>query len=365
MNSTASLEYRSKKICRRRLTGRLDELKEQRLEALEASRRDLWADRGRRTAGKGSAGDDDDATSECESTIGEADGSSSTKGKHNVVEKMFTMGVIDESGVQTKYITRKQLRKFLRMKTKTVKEPDFMLVLSNETIKQVARSLQRRDQSDNVGSAKAQRYRETDRDIFLENPAFNLLTEYKSNVFRPELPEGLPEKREIEHRIDVKDPNLAMYLQQWRQSPEQQSEIVRWVEDMVKKKLIRPKYPDDEEGRHLGRHVRCVVILHDGPDVCTLLGAHARRRQKGYCVSSAERTLGVSRSSHGSLQRTSYNAQADIEAISRLEEYEVVYDDIYVFTKLIKIEDHLDALRETLDILNGIPRMQSNSSGIA
>ncbi|GMF21582.1 unnamed protein product [Phytophthora fragariaefolia] len=191
-------------------------------------------------AGKGSAGDDDDATSELESTIGDAHGSSSAKGKHNVVEKMFTMGVIDESGVQTKYITRKELRKFLRMKTKMTDEPDFMLVLSNETIKKVARSLQRRDQPDNVGNVKAQHYLETDWDTFQENPAFKLLTEYKSDVFRPELPEGFPEKREIEHRIDVKDPNLAMYRQQWRQSPEQQSEIVRWVEDMVKKKLIRP-----------------------------------------------------------------------------------------------------------------------------
>jgi hypothetical protein len=33
---------------------------------------------------------------------------------------------------------------------------------------------------------------------------------------------------------------IAMYRQQWRQSPEQQREIVRWVEDMVRKKLIHP-----------------------------------------------------------------------------------------------------------------------------
>ncbi|GMF46932.1 unnamed protein product [Phytophthora fragariaefolia] len=63
--------------------------------------------------GKGSAGEDDDATPERDSTIGEADGSSSTKGKPNVVENMFRMGVVDVSGVQTKYITRKKLQKFL------------------------------------------------------------------------------------------------------------------------------------------------------------------------------------------------------------------------------------------------------------
>ncbi|ETO84373.1 hypothetical protein F444_01706 [Phytophthora nicotianae P1976] len=170
----------------------------------------------------------------------EAGSSSSTWGKDTVVEKMFTMGVTDDTGVQTKYITRKKLRKFLRIKTKSIDKPDFMLVLTNNTIKKVARALQRRDQPDNVGTAKAQRYLETDWDSFQANPAFDLLTEYKDSVFRPELPEGLPERRESEHRIDVKDPNLAMYRQQWRQSPKQQREIVRWVEDMVKKKLIRP-----------------------------------------------------------------------------------------------------------------------------
>ncbi|KAE8984328.1 hypothetical protein PR003_g24476 [Phytophthora rubi] len=153
---------------------------------------------------------------------------------------MFTIGVVDETGVETKYITRKKLRKFLRIKTKSIDEPDSMMVRTNETIKQVARSIQRRDHPDNVGNVKAQRYRETDWDSFKDNPAFSLLVEYKDSVFRPELPEGLPEKRDIEHRIDVKDPNLAMYRQQWRQSPEQQREIVRCVIDMVKKKLICP-----------------------------------------------------------------------------------------------------------------------------
>ncbi|KAG3109582.1 hypothetical protein PI125_g10792 [Phytophthora idaei] len=76
------------------------------------------------------------------------------------------MGVVDESGVQTMYITRKKLRKLLRINTQSADEPDFMLVLTNETIKQVARSLQRRDQPDNIVTAKAQHYLETDWDTF-------------------------------------------------------------------------------------------------------------------------------------------------------------------------------------------------------
>ncbi|KAE9125861.1 hypothetical protein PF007_g6192 [Phytophthora fragariae] len=84
-----------------------------------------------------------------EGTAEAAHGSSSAQGKNPFVEKMFTIGVVDETGVETKYITRKKLRKFLRIKTKSIDEPDFMMVLTNETIKQVARSLQRQDQPDN------------------------------------------------------------------------------------------------------------------------------------------------------------------------------------------------------------------------
>ncbi|KAG3048939.1 hypothetical protein PC121_g19185 [Phytophthora cactorum] len=40
------------------------------------------------------------------------------------------MGVVDESDVQTKYITRKKLRKFQRIKTNSADEPDFVLVLT-------------------------------------------------------------------------------------------------------------------------------------------------------------------------------------------------------------------------------------------
>ncbi|POM78954.1 Hypothetical protein PHPALM_3452 [Phytophthora palmivora] len=69
-------------------------------------------------------------------------------------------------------------------------------------------------------SNKSLRYLETDWENFRDNSAFDLRKEYKDNVLRPELPEGLPETREIEHLIYVKDPHLAMYRQLWRQSPE-------------------------------------------------------------------------------------------------------------------------------------------------
>ncbi|KAG2821990.1 hypothetical protein PC129_g4632 [Phytophthora cactorum] len=97
---------------------------------------------GNAAAGKGSVVKDGVEPSERRGTAREARDSSSTKGKETIVEKMFTIGIVNETGVQTKYITRKKLWKFLRIKTKSSDEPGFMLVLSNETIKQVERSLQ-------------------------------------------------------------------------------------------------------------------------------------------------------------------------------------------------------------------------------
>ncbi|POM71888.1 Hypothetical protein PHPALM_11484 [Phytophthora palmivora] len=96
-------------------------------------------------AGKGSAVNDDSESSKCEDTAASVEDGCSIRGKDSIVEKMFMMAVVDEIGVPTKYITRKKLKKFLRIKTKSIEEPDFMLVLSNETIKRVARTLQRQD----------------------------------------------------------------------------------------------------------------------------------------------------------------------------------------------------------------------------
>ncbi|ETM32674.1 hypothetical protein L914_19978, partial [Phytophthora nicotianae] len=127
--------------------------------------------------------------------------------------------------VETKYITWKKLRKFLRLPAKDQPEHDFMIVLTNDTIKEIERDLNRSDEPDNVGSEKVRRFLNTDWEPFKDNPAYPVLVEYKDNVFKPELPDGLPMECDIEHRIDVKDPNTAMYRQQWRLSPEQKTEI--------------------------------------------------------------------------------------------------------------------------------------------
>ncbi|DAZ99529.1 TPA: hypothetical protein N0F65_005401, partial [Lagenidium giganteum] len=120
----------------------------------------------------------------------------------------------DSAGVETKYITRKKLRKFLRIKTNAEDKSDFVLVLSNRTIREVATNLKRQDEPDNLSTVKEQRYLETDWKTFEDNPAFDL--------------------------DPSRDPALAMYRHQWRQSPGQHLKIVRWVEEMVIRKRIRP-----------------------------------------------------------------------------------------------------------------------------
>ncbi|GMF52875.1 unnamed protein product [Phytophthora fragariaefolia] len=288
-------------------------------------------------AGKGSAGVDDVATSACEITVSEVERSRSTKSKHNVVEKMFTMGVVGESGVQTKYITRKKLRKFLGMKTKMADEPDFMLVLSNETFKQVARSLQRRDQPDNVGSAKAQRYLETDWDTFRESPAFNLLTDGDS-----------------------------------RRSS---SAEVRWVEDMVKKKLIRPSISSHaaptfcvrkpvgwrifHDYRYLNSNtVRQSIPMTRNEDILDAIsGAYwfstmdlmsayyqVRMREEDIKFTAFQALNGLWE--YLVLPMGVCNAPATMHRLTSklfrdLKNTKSFYDDIYVYTKSPKIEDHL------------------------
>ncbi|DAZ98790.1 TPA: hypothetical protein N0F65_004006 [Lagenidium giganteum] len=149
------------------------------------------------------------------------------------IETMFTIGVTDSDGTETKYITRKTFGKFLRPPAETDPEHDFMLVL---TIKQI----EEHNEPDNVASDKARRLLETDSDSFRDNPALPVLLEFKKSVFQPELPDGLPIEHDIEHRINVMNDQLAMYRQQWRLSPEQKIEIDKWVREMIGKGLIDP-----------------------------------------------------------------------------------------------------------------------------
>ncbi|GMF36236.1 unnamed protein product [Phytophthora fragariaefolia] len=166
---------------------------------------------------------------------------------------MFTMGVVDETGVQTKYITRKKLRKFLRLKTKTVDEP---------------------------ASCWFCRMRRSNKSQDLYSDEIN------------------PTTLGAQKLSDI-----------WKQ-------IGRAFE-------LTPQYSNDTERRHPGRDGWSVIFLDDGLDVGVLPGSHAQRRYKVYGVPSAQQTLGT----------------------------KSFYDDIYIFTKSRNIDEHLEALRKTLDIL--------------
>ncbi|POM60572.1 hypothetical protein PHPALM_30557 [Phytophthora palmivora] len=93
------------------------------------------------SAGKCSVMNGDSESSKRGGTVGSVEVSSSTKGKDSIVDKMFTMGIVDKVG---------KLKKFLKLKTKSIEDLDFMLVLSNETIERVAHILQRQDQPTSV-----------------------------------------------------------------------------------------------------------------------------------------------------------------------------------------------------------------------
>ncbi|ETP37217.1 hypothetical protein F442_14961 [Phytophthora nicotianae P10297] len=71
-------------------------------------------------------------------------------------------------------------------------------------VDEIERDVRRNDEPGNVGSEKAKRFLHTDWETFQDKPAYPVLVEYKGTVFKPELPDGLPMGRDIEHRIDVK-----------------------------------------------------------------------------------------------------------------------------------------------------------------
>ncbi|GMF47038.1 unnamed protein product [Phytophthora fragariaefolia] len=95
--------------------------------------------------------------------------------KDTQVEAMFTHGVVDSEGVETKYITRKKLRKFLRLPAKDRPEHAFRIVLTNDTNQEIDRNIKRNDEPDNVGSEKAKRCLQTDWDSFKTNPELPVL----------------------------------------------------------------------------------------------------------------------------------------------------------------------------------------------
>ncbi|KAE9107645.1 hypothetical protein PF010_g12204 [Phytophthora fragariae] len=137
---------------------------------------------------------------------------------------MLTLGVIYSEGVHHE----KKLRTFLRFSAKDAPGHDFMIVLTNNTIKRIDLDLKRNDDPDNVGSEKANRFLYADWKSFTKVPAYPVIVEYKDTMFRPKLSEGSPMERDIKHRIDVIDPNITIYRQQWRLPPEQKAEIDKW-----------------------------------------------------------------------------------------------------------------------------------------
>ncbi|KAG2938032.1 hypothetical protein PC115_g3917 [Phytophthora cactorum] len=327
---------------------------------------------------------------ECEAKAAERPaedvGTLSWREKKNArVDAMFTLGVVDSEGVETKYITGKKLRKFLRLPAKNEPEQDFMVVLSNDTIKEIERDLKRNDEPDNVGSEKAKRFLQTNWESFEDNPAYPIILEYKDTVLKPELPDGLPMQRDIEHRFDVKNPNVAMYRQQWRLSPEQKTEIEKWVREMISKGLIRPSISPHAAPTFCVRKPVRWRIFHDYRYLNnnTIRQSVPMTRKEdvfdsmaGAYYFSCMDLMSAYYQVRMKLDHVKYTA---FQAPSRLYEYLVLpmgvsnapatmhrlttslfknlvhtrsfYDDIYMFTKSKNIKEYLQALRDVFEIL--------------
>ncbi|POM64835.1 Hypothetical protein PHPALM_19585 [Phytophthora palmivora] len=253
----------------------------------------------------------------------------STRGKDSIVEKMFTMGVVDEIGVQTKYITTKKLTKFLRIKTKSIEEPDFMLVLSNETIKRVARTLHRQDQSASVVTAKAQRYFETAWESFQDNPAFKLLMEYKDNII------DMVKMKLIQPNISPHAASTFCVRKtvSWRIVHDYQylySNTVRQSIPMARKE----DFLDVMAGPYWLSTMDLMSVRMREEDI-KFTAFLAPNGLWEYLVCNPPTTL------HRLTSKT----------FRDLKNMRWFFDDIGIFTKSPSVDAHLDALHETLDIL--------------
>ncbi|OWZ05773.1 hypothetical protein PHMEG_00022072 [Phytophthora megakarya] len=83
------------------------------------------------SAGKSLVSDGEVPLPECDGTAEEVRDRNGTGGKDTHDENMLMMGVTDEAGVKIKLITRKQLRKFVKFKTNSTDESDFMIEQDN------------------------------------------------------------------------------------------------------------------------------------------------------------------------------------------------------------------------------------------
>ncbi|GMF35531.1 unnamed protein product [Phytophthora fragariaefolia] len=238
--------------------------------------------------------------------------------KNAKVEAMCIPGVIDSEGVETKYITRKKLRKILRLPAKDKPEHDFMIVLTNDTIKEIERDNKRNDEPDNVGSEKAKGFLQTDWESFKDNPALPVIEKHKNTVFMLELPDGLPMERDIEHRIDVKE--------------------IRAVAMMRKEDVF-----DSMAGAY---YLSCM----------DLMSAYYQVRMKTDHIKYTAFQAPSGLYEYLVLPMGVSNAPATIHRLASsllkvLSHTRSFYDDIYIFTKSRDINEHLQAIRGVLEIL--------------
>ncbi|OWY99647.1 polyprotein [Phytophthora megakarya] len=259
-----------------------------------------------------------------------------------------------------------------------------MVVSTNDTITEIERDLRRNGEPDNVGSEKAKRFLNIDWESFTNNAAYPVLVEYKDNVFKRELPDGLPMERDIEHRIDVKDPNTVIYRQQWRLSPEEKAKIDQWVRERITKGLIRPSISPHAAPTFCVRTPVGWRIVHDYRYVNnnTIRQSVPMTRKEDVFDSMAGAyyfsCMDLMSAYYQVRMKTDHIKYTTFQAPSGLYEYPVLpmgvsnapatmhrltsslfkglphtrsFYDIYIFTKSKYINEHLQALRDVLEIL--------------
>jgi hypothetical protein len=234
-------------------------------------------------------------------------------------------------------------------------------------------------------SEKAERFKSQGWESLTSNPAYDILRKYDQPVFRTELPSSTPPVREgIEHEIQLKPGTQPISVKQWRQSPDQRQVIMDWTKEMVKVGIIRPSTSAFSAPTICVKKPVGWRIVHDYRQLnqATVMPAIPMPRKEDtfdsmagsywyscmdllwgyYQVKLREQDIpftafstpdglfeylvtpmGLS-GSPGTFNRLLHKVFSDLRDVMRIH-----FDDIYVFTESVDVNEHVQALDRVLE----------------
>ena len=214
------------------------------------------------------------------------------------------------------------------------------------------------------------------------NPAYEVCLKYKDSVFKTELPKETPRattlKARMRHRMEVEGTE-PIHVKQFRLSPEQQTAVSEWVKEMLAAGLIRPSNSPFCAPTFAVRKAVGWRIVHDYRRInqrTRIPQPYALRKEDIFDTMAGSKWFSTCDLLHGYYQQFMHPADIQYTGFStpmgqfeyivmpqglsgapgsfnRLvqrifkdmhEIVRVYFDDAFIFTKSMDVQDHLIAL---------------------